>query len=78
MNDKGYVDLYRPGHPLARGSGWVGEHRLVAWEHGILTNPTDDVHHIDSDKTNNEPANLEALSHGGHAREHALARHSAG
>lgn len=33
MHSQGYVLLSMPGHPLAKKSGLVGEHRLVAYEH---------------------------------------------
>lgn len=67
----GYIDLYRPGHPLARIDGYVFEHRAVAWEHGILTDPEMEVHHVDHDRANNDPANLVAKWGSDHAREHA-------
>jgi hypothetical protein len=31
--------------------------------------PTEDVHHLDGDKTNNAPENLELMDHGEHSRQ---------
>lgn len=67
----GYVYVWAPGHPLAHADGYVAEHRLVAWDAGILTDPTMQVHHRDHDKTNNDPANLEAMTAADHHRHHA-------
>lgn len=67
----GYVDLWDPAHALARSDGYVFEHRKVAWEAGILTDPSDEVHHVNHDRTDNRPENLEAKSGGAHARDHA-------
>lgn len=67
----GYVDVYDPAHPLARVDGYLMEHRKVAWDCGLLTDPSMHVHHIDHDKRNNDPANLAVLSVEQHARHHA-------
>lgn len=67
---KGYSSRYRPGHPLADRSGYVLLHRLIAWEAGILTDRSLEVHHIDEDTTNNDPRNLEALTNLEHNRRH--------
>lgn len=56
---------YRRGRQL--------EHRRVAAE--MLGRPLrrdEDVHHKDGNRLNNDPANLEVLSHGQHARHHRL------
>lgn len=69
----GYIHLYRPGHPLAMSDGYVAEHRMVAWDCGILTDPADHVHHVNEDKTDNRPENLDAL-HGSEHRRHHIAK----
>lgn len=66
----GYIDLWEPDHPLARRDGYVFEHRKVAWQHGILTDPDDHVHHRNGDKQDNRPSNLEALDLVSHAHAH--------
>jgi hypothetical protein len=70
----GYIAVYRPSHPLATQDGYVLEHRMVAWDHGILTDPKQHVHHIDGDKTNNDPTNLAAVDEGAHHSEHVRER----
>lgn len=63
----GYVAIYLPDHPAAYKSdnwkGWVYEHRVVAEE--ILGRPLREgevVHHLDCDRTNNDPSNLIVLA----------------
>lgn len=59
IDSDGYVLVYCPGHPYARGRGYVREHRLVM-ERKIGRFLTEDevVHHKDDDKQNNDPDNL--------------------
>lgn len=72
LHTKGYVLAYAPDHPNAVGS-YVLEHRLVAEQMlGRPLGPDEDVHHKDGDKTNNQPENLEVLTHDEHARLHRL------
>jgi hypothetical protein len=51
-----------PDHPKANAWGYVSQHRLVA-ERGLgrYLQPGEVVHHIDSVKANNDPANLQVL-----------------
>ena len=68
----GYV-LIRVGvsHPLADVRGYVYEHRLVATEKfGRPLLDTEEVHHVDGDKTNNDPSNLEVVTRHEHRVEH--------
>lgn len=65
----GYVRLYRPGHPLASGDGYVLEHRYVVWEAGIDPRGKH-VHHKNSDKNDNRPENLEVIDPSTHIRQH--------
>jgi hypothetical protein len=64
------------GHPLADVRGYAYEHRLVASEKlGRDLLPGEIVHHIDGNKQNNDPANLEVLpSIADHRHEHRSAR----
>lgn len=58
----GYILLKRPDHPNCNNNGYVREHRLVV--EGILgriLDRTEVVHHIDGDKKNNSPENLEVF-----------------
>lgn len=81
MHSDGYVYQACPGHPLA-SNGYVFQHRLVVEEvmrsdapgHPFLIGGYLDaeihVHHRDSDKTNNHPDNLMAMTREAHLRWH--------
>ena len=59
---KGYKALYLPSHPRAMKTGYLLEHRLVA--EGIVGRPlktTEVVHHLNGDRMDNRPENLEIL-----------------
>lgn len=66
----GYWMVWAPGHPVAHALGYAPEHRMVAWDNGILTDVANHVHHIDHDKQNNDPSNLEELTPSEHAQRH--------
>jgi hypothetical protein len=74
VTPKGYVILTRPGHPLANAYGRVSEHRFVAWEAGLLTDPSLHVHHKDENKSNNAIENLEVLTDSEHKSLHRRAK----
>ena len=60
------------GHPLADVRGYAYEHRLIAQKkYGRQLRAGEVVHHIDGDKLNNDPSNLEVMpSIAHHAAEH--------
>ena len=74
VNSDGYIVVTRPGHPLAGHLGRIYEHRLVAWEAGILTDPSQLVHHINGDRGDNRPENLAVHSRASHASLHHKGR----
>lgn len=75
VNRAGYVMIkVGRGHHLASPIGYALEHRLVAERMlGRRLTSEEVVHHIDGNKQNNDPANLEVLpSAAHHAHEHGV------
>lgn len=73
ITSHGYVQRFvGKDHYLADGKGCAYEHRLVAEEKlGRRLEPGEVVHHVDEDKTNNDPGNLEVYpSHHAHNVQH--------
>jgi hypothetical protein len=73
----GYIYFIDKSHPLADSVGKVLHHRHVAsvsLGHWLSTG--EHVHHIDGNRVNNDPLNLEVKTHAEHAREHAVARYA--
>lgn len=57
---KGYVQIYRPGHPSAWSDGWIPEHRLVMCDVlGRALADDEHVHHRNGVRADNRPENLE-------------------
>jgi hypothetical protein len=58
-SENGYILIYSPNHPFVNSHGYVLEHRLVMEAHlGRYLKPTEHVHHIDWDRSNNSIENL--------------------
>jgi len=57
---RGYIALFRPGHPMADSQGYALEHRLVMARHlGRMLKRSEVVHHKNGKKRDNRIANLE-------------------
>jgi hypothetical protein len=67
----GYVEIYKPDHPMSNKDGYIREHRLVMSEHlGRTLGTHEDVHHIDGNKLNNDSTNLEVMTRSEHTKHH--------
>jgi hypothetical protein len=71
VTGNGYVRRWCPGHPTAKADGHALEHRYVMYELGHDIEGMQ-VHHIDHDRTNNDPSNLIVMTPEEHARHHGL------
>lgn len=71
MNNHGYLTVYEPDHPAAnKWNGRVLEHRLVVEKQiGRYLTRHETINHIDHDRSNNAPENLEILSPSDHGKE---------
>jgi RNA polymerase-binding transcription factor DksA len=66
--------VWAPNHPLARRDGYVFEHRKMAWDAGVLTDPTDQVHHVNETRDDNRLENFEIKDGAKHALDHVEER----
>lgn len=71
VDSRGYIQV-RTNRPGSYRWGWELEHRVVMEDVvGRSLRPEEDVHHIDGNKTNNDPVNLVLFeSRGAHLRHH--------
>ena len=69
LTNNGYVRVWAPGHPTAKADGYALEHRYVMHELGVDI-VGKHVHHLDHDKTNNDPANLVVMLASEHGATH--------
>ena len=61
LNKWGYYEIFEPKHPLAKKNGYIREHRLIAYNAGLLKDHKMEIHHKNGIKTDNRLENLEVL-----------------
>jgi hypothetical protein len=71
--NNGYIKIHKPDHPHCDSDGYIYEHRLVMEQKlGRYLLPTERPHHINGNRKDNRPGNLELFSGNGR---HMLAAH---
>lgn len=74
----GRTRLYLPDHPNADAKGYILRARFVASQKlGRPLREGEHVHHVNCDRTDDRPENLEVMSHSEHARLHGRLRSEA-
>ncbi len=66
LNKWGYYEIFEPKHPLAKKNGYIREHRMIAYNAGLLTDSKMEVHHRNGIKTDNRVENLEVMTKAEH------------
>ena len=71
INKEGYKQIYKPNNPEARENGYAPEHRVRASKKlGRQLRDGEVVHHIDGNKLNNRPSNLQVMTREEHWKVH--------
>lgn len=76
-NSNGYILIYKPNNQSADKSGYIREHRYIVEQYiGRKLKPSEIIHHIDGNKSNNKKLNLYIFSKKGlHTTFEALVKH---
>lgn len=70
-NKEGYKQIYQPKNPNANKDGYVAEHRYIAATTAKThLDSKNIVHHIDGNKKNNKPDNLQITTKKEHFKIH--------
>lgn len=78
QNHAGYLTVYEPDHPAANVSGRILEHRWVVEQLlGRRLETTEQVHHINGEKDDNRPENLQIMTPTEHSKLTAVRRQTA-
>ncbi len=73
IDGQGYVHVKNRNHPYADHQGYILEHRLVMEKKlGRFLLITEEIHHLDYNKQNNNPNNLELHNSSSHRTKHNL------
>lgn len=74
--NSGYYYLYKPEHPNAiKSKRYIAEHRYILEQKlGRFLEKNEVAHHINENKLDNRPENLEVLTIGQHNKKHANER----
>lgn len=68
----GYEYIYSPEHPNAMKSGYIGKHRLVLESKlGRYLMDGEIAHHVNENKLDNRPENIELMTFSKHSSFHA-------
>jgi len=71
IDHRGYVYINSPNHPSCRADNYVQEHRLVVEKHlGRYLKPTEIIHHINHNPSDNRIKNLTIMSTSKHSAMH--------
>ncbi len=71
IDDKGYVRLWNPNHPMAFSDGYILAHRIIMAEHlGRMLNSDEHVHHVNGNRQDNRIENLELVHRRDHPSKH--------
>lgn len=72
---RGYVLIRKPDHPYINKSGYIKRATLILEKKlGRLLLPGEEAHHIDENKQNDDPENLECKTHAAHIAYHVSRR----